>query len=278
MTLPTFLGIGVPKSGTTWLYELLITHPEVYIPTRVKDIRFFNRFYDLGLDWYSDFFPPDTEAADYKAIGEFTAHYLYCRECPQRITTELQRPKLILMLRNPADRAWSHYKHTARLRNYQGSFESFLEYEPRAIRYSLYSEHIKRYQDYVDPDQFLILLFDRVFSDIESTKDQVAEFLEINPGAFPEDSGSRIVNQGYIPRYQSLYAMVAKTAWLAQNNRLHWPVHFAKKIGVKRLISVEGEQPERMSDESRQKLLQIFDQEISELETVLQTDLSQWRA
>jgi hypothetical protein len=277
LTLPTFLGIGVPKAGTTWLYDLMVSHPEVYIPEKLKDIRYFNRFYDQGPDWYQSFFPSSTEAQNYKVIGEITAHYLYNVNCPGRMARDLEKPKLLLMLRNPIDRTWSHYKHRARLDNYQGTFESYLEYDPNAIRFSLYSENIKRFQDHFEEEQFLILLFDRVFADVMSTRALIAEFLEIDPQKFPEESGSKIINKGYIPRYRSVYAAVAKGADFARESRIYWPVHLAKKLGIKRLISVEGDQPKPMTKETRQRLLEIFDQEISDLEMLLQTDLSQWR-
>ena len=277
MTLPSFLGIGVPKSGTTWLYDLLVSHPEVYIPTKLKDIRYFNRFYDQGIEWYESLFPSESEASAYKVIGEITAHYLYNVNCPQRIAEQLDRPKMFLMLRNPVDRTWSHYKHRARLDNFQGTFESYLEYDPNAIRFSMYSENIKRYLEYFDFDQFMIMLFDRVFKDVNSTRNQIAQFLDIDPEKFPEGSGSQIVNKGYIPRYRSVYAAVARGADLVRDRRIYWPVHMAKKLGVKRLISVEGEQPQPMSKDTRQKLLELFDPEITNLEALLGTDLSLWR-
>lgn len=278
MTLPTFLGIGVPKGGTSWLQDLLASHPEVYIPTNTKGLRYFNVHFDRGPQWYSSFFPSDAADTPFKEFGEITAHYLYCEECPQRIESELDRPKLILMLRNPVDRTWSHYKHTARLKNYQGSFTSFLEEHPAAIRYSHYTQHIKRYLGYFDQDQILTLLFDQVFADIESARSQIAEFLAIDPQTFPENAGRKVVNRGFIPRYRTLYALVAKTNWLARDNHLHWPGHLAKKIGLKRLISVPGEQPQKMSDANRQELQAYFEPEIGVLERILQTDLSAWRA
>ena len=67
MTLPTFLGIGVPRGGTTWLHTLLATHPDVYIPTRRKEIRFFDRHFDRGLGWYEGFFCDDDERDRYRA-------------------------------------------------------------------------------------------------------------------------------------------------------------------------------------------------------------------
>ena len=57
--LPNFLGIGVPRGGTTWLHELLSSHSEVYMPTQRKEIHYFDRFYDRGSSWYEDFFPSD---------------------------------------------------------------------------------------------------------------------------------------------------------------------------------------------------------------------------
>ena len=52
MTLPTFLGIGVQRGGSTWLHTLLTSHPDVYLPTRRKEVRFFDRDYERGLKWY----------------------------------------------------------------------------------------------------------------------------------------------------------------------------------------------------------------------------------
>ena len=65
MTLPTFVGIGVPRAGTTWLHTLLEGHPQVYLPTRRKEVRFFDRHFEHGPDWYEGFFCPPDEAARY---------------------------------------------------------------------------------------------------------------------------------------------------------------------------------------------------------------------
>ena len=58
MTLPTFLGIGVLRGGTTWLHELLVSHPDVYVPARCKETYFFDLYYERGLEWYEGLFPP----------------------------------------------------------------------------------------------------------------------------------------------------------------------------------------------------------------------------
>ena len=75
MTFPTFLGIGVPRSGTTWLHEILQAHPDVYVPKYRKEIHFFDENYGLGIDWYRKFFPSDMHANKYRVIGEITPFY-----------------------------------------------------------------------------------------------------------------------------------------------------------------------------------------------------------
>lgn len=97
MTLPTFLGIGVPRGGTTWLHTLLASHPEVYMPTRRKEIRFFEKYYERGVSWYSTFFCPPEQAERYRAIGEISTQYYDCKACPQRIFTTLPQSKLIII-------------------------------------------------------------------------------------------------------------------------------------------------------------------------------------
>jgi hypothetical protein len=181
------------------------------------------------------------------------------------------------MLRNPVDRIWSHYRHRARLSNYQGSFDDFLVDHPEGIRFSLYSSHINRYLEYFNRDQLLILLFDQIFADIDLTRSRIADFLEIDPRAFPPDAGLSIVNKGFIPRYRTIYSIINRGARIARDRRLFWPIHAAKKIGVKRAISTPGERGEKMSAESRQKMLEFFDEEITELEKVLQMNLDHWR-
>src|SRR6266508_2090579 len=106
MALPSFLGIGVPRAGTTWLYELLRTHPDVYVPLRRKELSYFDLHYNRGVEWYSKFFPPDHEVSRFRAVGEISPYYFYCPDCPARIA-DLGIAKLVLKLRHPVDRAWS---------------------------------------------------------------------------------------------------------------------------------------------------------------------------
>ena len=181
MTLPTFLGIGVPRAGTTWLNTLLSSHPDVYTPTLRDEINFFDRYYERGLSWYETLFPAPKHAERYEAIGEISPQYLECDECPERIFATLPESKLTVMLRHPVNRAYSQYGFFVQRRNYRGSFEDFLAARPRALERGFYSRYLKRYLRHFSRTQILALLFENAVVDTLKTKTVLADFLDMKP-------------------------------------------------------------------------------------------------
>ena len=107
--LPNFLCIGAERSGTTWLYEVLKIHPEVYLYPYIKEINFFSEHYQKGLNWYKQFFNGSRKSS-YKAIGDISPQYFHEKEAASRIAQDLPNIRLILFLRNPVNRAFSEYK------------------------------------------------------------------------------------------------------------------------------------------------------------------------
>ena len=107
MNLPDFICIGVQRAGTTWLYECLKEHPEVFVP-ETKELHFFNDNYEKGIEFYSQYF----EEADSvnQVIGELTPNYYHDIQALQRISQKLPNVKVILILREPIARAYSHYQ------------------------------------------------------------------------------------------------------------------------------------------------------------------------
>ena len=121
--LPSFLIIGVSKGGTTSLFEYLIQHPDIEPPLQ-KEVNYFNRlnrpfFEYLGLYWYKSFFPTvfktNEHRVNYKReliTGEATTHYIFNenKNIPAMVQRLMPSVKLIALLRNPIDRAYSHYQ------------------------------------------------------------------------------------------------------------------------------------------------------------------------
>lgn len=276
LTLPNFLGIGVQRGGTTWLHTLLSSHPDVYMPTRRKEIRFFEQYYERGLEWYSAFFPSPEEAAQYKAIGEISTQYYDCPECPRRIFANLPQARLIIMLRHPVSRAYSHYGFVVQRRNFRGSFESFLNDRPKALEKGYYSRYLQNFLQYFDRRQILALVFEQVFPEVAKTREQVADFLEIDAEKFPAEAGGRKVNASTVPTHQSLYGFIVKTGRRLRRQNLEPLVDFVMRLGIQKSLS-RGKSLQPLDEALRRDLSRSYAAEFDELERTMQIDLSAWR-
>ena len=274
--LPTFLGIGVPRGGSTWLHYLLASHPDVFMPIRRKEIQFFDRYYERGLEWYEEFFPRSDEALKYKAIGEITPHYYRCPQCPERIFRTLRESTLIIILRNPVDRLYSHYGYWVQRRRYKGSFGDFLTLRPEVVEFGYYCRHIERYLRYFDRERLLILVFEYAVSHVEQTKKALADFLDIPFGKFPPTSGSTIVNSSAIGNANVLYGFAAATAKLLRRWKLERAVDFARRLGVEQLFA-KGDPLPPLDREMRERLSGLYREDSMLLERRFQIDLSCWQ-
>lgn len=276
MTLPTFVGIGAPRAGTTWLNTLLASHPDVYTPTLRDEINFFDQYYDRGLDWYEALFPPAEEAERYRAIGEITPQYLERDECPERIFTTVPESKLIVMLRHPVSRAYSQYGFFVQRRNFRGSFEEFVEKLPRSLERGYYSRYLQRYLRYFDRTQILVLIFEETVSDVCTTKKTLAEFLDITVDTFPPSAGNNKVNASTVPAFQFLYGLVAKTGRQFRRWHLEPVVDFVMRTSLPRLLA-KGDSLPPLDEELKRRLSRRYQDEFDQLEQCMQLDLSCWR-
>jgi hypothetical protein len=130
--LPSFIIIGAGKSGTTYLYDRLTEHPLVY-RALVKEPHFFRHNFRKGIPWYrAHFFSPAWNGKRAAITGEASGGMFYAH-APRRVNAVVPDTKLIAILRNPIDRAYSHYLHEARLGFESLSFEQAIEREPERI-------------------------------------------------------------------------------------------------------------------------------------------------
>lgn len=109
LKIPDFLIIGAQKAGTTTLYNCLVQHPQISMP-KVKEVHYFDLNYDKGIGWYKEFFRTGKPFWR-KIAGEASPYYFFHPLVPERVARHLPKVKLIVMLRNPIDRAYSHFYH-----------------------------------------------------------------------------------------------------------------------------------------------------------------------
>lgn len=273
MTLPTFLGIGVPRAGTTWLHTLLSGHPQVYLPTRRKEVRFFDRYHERGVGWYETFFPPPDEALGYRAIGEISPQYLYCEACPERIAALAPDVKLLVMLRHPVDRAYSNYGFVVQRKNYQGSFEEFVAHRPDVLDKGFYSSHLERYLRRFGRDRILPLLFEESVRGGDRGRRDIATFLDVPVGDFPSSVGK--VNPSTRPRHGKLAGFAVTTGRKLRRNHLEGIVDLAGRFGLRNALA-KGDSLPRLDAGLRAELSERYDDEFAALERCLQIDLTCW--
>jgi len=275
---PTFLGIGVPKAATTWLYEVLDNHPDIWMPEHEREVHFFNRYYgDRGLDWYGQFFP-SREEPTYQAIGEVTPSYLYCEEERiEAIASEVPSvQKLILMLRNPVDRLYSGYWFSRRVDNLDVTFREFMEERPTTLRWGRYAVHLKRWLQYFDREQFLVLTVESDLADVEHARKRLASFLGVDPTAFPPGAGKSEKNARYMPKFRRLYAWAVDLNRKMKRANIYWPAKIADALGVKHWFGKKTID-RKMDPKIREELTQFYADDVEKLEQLLGREFSEWK-
>ena len=251
-----FLYIGPPKSGSSWLFELLRAHPDVYIPD-AKDIYFFDRFYHKGWDWYQKHF----EKAGSRAKGEICHDYLYSQEVCERIKKHLPNVKIIVMLRHPVDRAISHYRYSTMQGNVRGSLAEALEQNDNILECSRYSKYLPMYLETFGHDNVLILNFSLLKSHPELLVKQVFDYLGVDKTVNTFDV-NRIVNKAMSPRNVALSKTVRYATVLARNLGMANFVGRVKRSGIKKLLYSQEQKKTQVKEGETRRLTQELQGEI----------------
>lgn len=192
---------GAMRCGTTSLNAYLRSHPQITV-SRPKEVHFFDNQFDRGVDWYLTHFTP-TPAT--RAIGEATPDYLYSREAPRRIADTYPEIKLLVLLRDPADRAYSHYWHNRSVAKEDMSFEDALAAEPERISadpqsraaYSYldrgrYAEQLERYLQHFATGQILVETFEELQDEPAAVYLRACRFVGVDDTFRPENLGEQI--------------------------------------------------------------------------------------
>lgn len=271
---PTFLFIGPDKTGSTWMYEVLRRHPLVFVPS-VKDLYFFDRHYDRGLEWYLSFFaeaPLETRAA-----GELSHDYLFSPEAAERIARDLPRVRLLTCLRNPAERTFSHYLYMVRSGRTRAPFERALDEFPELVRNSLYATHLERWYARFEPERIRVLWFERLQADAAGFAREIFDFLRVSPvDGIPYE---RRVLPASRPRLHGLAKLAKRGADLVRDIGLTRMVGRVKGSAlVRRLLYRPYGEAERPSlhPQTRNRLIERFRPDVARLERLLGVDLAHW--
>lgn len=173
--LPNFLYLGPDKAGSTWIHETLIRHPDIFL-TPAKDLYFFDRYYERGTDWYADFF----EGADgSRFVGEVCQDYLASPVAPARISEVLGKPRVMVSLRDPAERALSSYLYMRKHGEGPRTFGEALRTRPELLEHGRYGTQLRRYLSFLPRESIHVGVFDDLVADPQLFLDRVLDWLKL---------------------------------------------------------------------------------------------------
>lgn len=286
MRLPDFIIIGAAKSGTTSFVRYLDQHPDVCF-SKPKEPGFFYwpRINNKGLTHYAKFFEGCHGAM---RVGEASTAYLYGEKTPRMIVEAIPDVRLIAILRNPVDRAFSHYLHRCGLGQETRSFKQAIEEESSLIHTNLenrthysyvdrgmYARQIQNYLKYFDSSQLLILLFDDLVEDSQKVVKKCFDFLGVNPN-IPLDT-SRKHNASIAVRLKFLNRLIfeknplgtlfANMLPLHQKNRIR---EFMRRLNYKTIPKA------KIDEDIRKELIEVFRVPNEELERITNRKLNHW--
>ena len=212
--LPDFIIIGAGRAGTTALYSYLIQHPLIAAALTdnnesVADLHFFEYIISNNIQWYRSHFPilfsKSNKHKNSFITGEYTSTYMYHPDVPKRIFNLLPKIKLIVILRNPIDKAYSTYQQQFRFGEYTTSFEDTINAEFRRIdlnkdfpelnsnnydfenfvaqniiRHGVYADYLETWLKIFDRKQILILNSDDLKKSTKETLRRVFNFLNVS--------------------------------------------------------------------------------------------------
>lgn len=292
--LPDFLGIGAPKSATTWLFHCLEEHPEVFVASS-KEVTFFDYGSIEGrLAAYERHFE---SAGDAKAVGEFSTRYFASTRAPARVKHLIPDARLIVSLRNPVDQVYSHYWHLRR-QNFHDtdttgppmSFEQALEsIDDRLLLPGFYCRHLGRWLDHFDRTRIHVILFEDIVQDPARVISGLYSFLGVDssfsPASLSDAAAPR--RRGGEPR-NPLAEQFHRWLYTLLTRRIYTPMKAA--LGVQRADSLKRALKAReilqasffkpgyppMHPDTRSRLADTFRSDIHQLERLLDRSLDGW--
>jgi hypothetical protein len=292
--LPNFIGLGAPKSATTWLFYCLREHPEVFVADS-KEVMFFDYGDIRGrLPTYEEHF---SRAGDAKAVGEFSTRYLASTRAPERVKKLIPDAKLIVSLRRPADQIYSHYWHLRR-QNFHGlatssetpTFEQALkDMEDQLLTPAYYYRNLSNWIEHFELSRIHVILYD----DIQSCPNKVIRdlytFLGVDAGFVPPalNPSSAQMRKGCVAGtvfkeklQRRIYTFLA--------NRIYRPLK--SLLGVRRADRIKSMIRARetmdflfhdtaypsLSSKTRESVSHRFDSDVRELSSLIGRPLNHW--
>jgi len=266
---------GVGRAGSTFLYSCLKQHPEIYLST-IKELRYFSSNYELGQNWYLKNFK---SKSNFLAVGEASTEYMYSLKATKRMYDFNPDFKIIFMLRNPVERAFSNYKREIQVWGESRTFETILEEGDRYTRPGMYYTHMTRFLKYFPKENLKFVVFEKFIKITNDYLKEICEFLNVNP-RFKFNSSASNINPSKMPINLPLQRLNRKLYYFNPKEHI---LKQALRIGcgvalnyINHLYNKQQKFP-KMKESTRRYLKEYFKDEVSKLEELIGEDLTIWK-
>ncbi|MFB6347302.1 MAG: sulfotransferase domain-containing protein [bacterium] len=293
-SLPTFLLAGSGKSGSTSLWHYLKEHPEICMAEQ-KEPLFFSRVtgqmdggklvptrsgrYDKGIEWYKSLFDHCSNAT---ALGEATA-YLYLEDAPELINKHIPNVKFVFLMRDPVDRAYSHYWQAVKGgRKLPDTFEELVRQDHpyfQAFRHvSSYAQHLKRYYEVFEEEQIKIIFLQDLKEKPRELLREVQAFVGVDPDFVPESLGKRF-NKSAVARSAKFQRLIRRMRHTSLKQFMPNWLRKSLSFLARRISALNKKEIDYgpMDTEIRKSLIDGFMEDIEYLEEKTGRDLTEWK-
>ena len=301
MIWPNFFIVGAANSGTTSLYGYLKQHPDVFMPA-LKEPHYFaqvspsheQRYLRTIIREEAAYLRLFHRAEGYKAIGEASPSYLWEANAPYRIRRAIPHAKIIILLRDPVERAYSHYLMDVReglqnlpfheaLREDRNQRKKGWSVSHLYVELGLYAEQVRRYLEAFGSDRVLILMFEELTKSALNGKSVVANvlrFLGLNIAPLREID-TRLAENGFAAARWSWTRRMAGANWARRAGQILVPASLGSNHTIKRLVYqryfVKAVPKPPMNELAGEWLRSIYHPDLSALEARVGRELPELR-
>ena len=273
-SLPTFFIVGPPRTGTSWLHEVL--KRRALLPAVAKETRFFDVHFNRGTAWYMAHYP---RAKNGLRAGEVAPTYFASEQARSRIRELVPRAKIVCIFRDPFERLVSLYRLKRAYGWIPWSFDQAIVSDPELTESSRYATHLRAWQKDFGNEHVLPTLFDDLRDCPQKYMDSLADFIGIPRFKLSGDDGQSVHTSESmtLPRnYHHTRRARLMVEWL-QARHFGRLLNVARKSPLRKLFVGGGPAFADAPVDLSLNLLELFRREVDELERMLQRDLSGWR-
>jgi len=272
--LPSFFVIGPPRTGTSWLYQVL--SPHALLPSPSKETRFFDSHFHRGLKWYVAHYPPSSEG---RPVGEVAPTYFASTQARERMAQTVPGAKIVCVFRNPVERVVSLYRVKRAYGFIPWSFEEAMVRDPELMETGKYVSHLRLWQQSFGAGNILAGIYDDLRENPQTFLDTLVDFIGVprfilSPSQYGAVHNSQSMTH---PRsYCRTRSATMAAEWL-KSHRLDRLVSAFNRSALRNLVLGGGKPFAQLPANLMKQLYEKFRPGVEELEAMLHRDLSRWK-